>query len=280
MKKYFNATNIGTFCSILALFITIMVLEKNDMHAITNAVLAPFSESIRPGIDSSRLLHWFASTVGLIFYIFIAVSAWKWIKFLIKKEEYIEEPIVEGAIVEEHSDLSCGKEIAAMLDAIDNNETDININEKIFTYMNEFDKNVANIFELEQRDLKSFWVFEVIEDEAKNYVLIDINQVSRPTEEDKKIVKWSLMQTNPLFFYDDVKKAFKGENEEIAFVRNYGDFSLGYITLFKVKGSITPDRLVQLELASSYLMLLGKIDSLTKKMVKYIKDKEGTKYEG
>jgi hypothetical protein len=255
----FNLTNISSMITIISFIILAITLPKEELNTITNGFLFPFTEKLHLDMNTSRIYHWMTMMfTAFIYIIFIAGT----IRLFLKKEKTV------------YSEIFCQNEIAAMLDTVDSGSV-TTVNEKIITFLNEFDKNTANIFGLKNEELKSLWVFQIEGDEDNNYLIIDLNEKSVPSEEDKRIIKWALGQPNPQFWDDRIKKNFQGANEEFVFVRNYGEFRLGYALLFTKKEMITDQRLNQFHTASSFLMLLGKIDNLTEKMVKYIKEKEG-----
>ncbi|MRG87427.1 hypothetical protein [Salinibacillus xinjiangensis] len=274
LRKYLNVTYISSVLGIVSFVILAITLSKEHLNQVTSIVLFPFSERLQPGLISSRFSHWFAITCALILYILL-------IKGIIA--------LFQTKKVSTYPEMICQEEIAVMLDAVDSDD-DVHINEKMLAFMNQFDESVANIFQVDKSDLKSLWVLQMDQDEYissikkendeiyqsnhKSYLMIvNLNEHLKPTEEDKRIIRWALEQPNPQFWDDRIKHNFNGENREFVFVRNYGEFRLGYALLFKQQHIITQERLEQFQAASSYLMLLGKIDNLTKKMIKYILEK-------
>ncbi|MCP8615844.1 hypothetical protein [Salirhabdus salicampi] len=273
-RPLLNVTFVSSILGIISFFIFMITLPEKSLHLLSGFILFPFSEKIIPGADSHKLLHWLAIVVSIGFYIIFSLGL---VKLLYKKENKSYPKII------------CQDEIAAMLDAVESS-TDFHINEKIIHFMNEFDKTTAQMFGMDRKDLKSLWVLQMgqreyeqyfgkskvgrYDNENKTYLcIVDLNDESHPTEEEKRIIQWALRQPNPQFWDDRIKRNFRGVHKEFVFVRNYGEFRLGYALLFNQYGKVTEERLKQFHIASSYLMLLGKIDNLTEKMVKYIVEK-------
>ncbi|SET73693.1 hypothetical protein SAMN05421676_107130 [Salinibacillus kushneri] len=275
-RKFLNVTYVSSILGIFSFIILTATLSKDSLNKVTGLILFPFTEKLQPNMDSSRLIHWLAVSIALIFYILIT-------KGLVK---LFQKPV---KLRSSYPEMVCQNEIASMLDAVDS-EDDVKINEKIITFMKKFDEMVAEIFKMDKNDLKSLWVLQINKDEYHKTIekendefyhndhksilmIVNLNEQMKPTEEDKRIIRWALQQPNPQFWDDRVKRNFNGENREFVFVRNYGEFRLGYALLFKQQHMITEEKLQHFQAASSYLMLLGKIDNLTDKMIKYILEK-------
>lgn len=273
-RKHLSIGNISSILGIVSFIIAAITLSKEHLHLVTSTILFPFTEKLNPGIEGSRFIHWLVITLALIIYILFFTGM---MKLLMKRGK------------QQHPHIICQEEIAVMLDSIDAS-SELDINEKILKFMNTFDKEVANIFQLDPDVLKSLWVFQLkseeyalyfdndpaytVEEDEKSYLMIvDLDEKSEPSEEEKRIIQWALRQPNPQFWDDRIKENFKGKHREFVFVRNYGDFRLGYAILFKEEGKITKQKLEHFESASSYLMLLGKIDNLTTKMIQYLLEK-------
>jgi hypothetical protein len=270
-RKHFTVTNVSSVLGIISFVILAITLPKKDLNHLTSIMLLPLTEKLNPGITGTRFSHWVVISSSLLFYILVITA---FMKAFFHKHKTKSSPLI------------CQEEIAAMLDAIDVS-SNLNINEKILAFMKTFDEEVANIFGMEKEELKSLWVFQINEDEMvqlleedskklyeheqKSFLMIvDLDDQSMPSAEEKRIIQWALQQPNPQFWDDRIMRNFKGEYREFVFVRNYGEFRLGYAILLKEHGLITEEKLEQFQSASSYLMLLGKIDNLTSKMITYI----------
>jgi hypothetical protein len=271
--KHMNMANVSSVLGIISFIILVVTLSKEHLHQVTSAVLFPFTEKLNPGPDGSKFAHWLAISCALAIYSLFIYG----IVQIFKRKHVVESTII------------CQDEIAAMLDALDTGKGK-EINEKILEFMIKFDEEVANIFDITKKEMKSLWVFQMEKEEYVQYfpenangtyepneksylIIVDLNNKSMPTEEEKRIIQWALRQPNPQFWDDRIERNFKGEHREFVFVRNYGEFRLGYAILFKEQKRITEKKLLQFQSASSYLMLLGKIDNLTTKMIKYLLEK-------
>ncbi|QHS24221.1 hypothetical protein GWK91_15535 [Virgibacillus sp. MSP4-1] len=275
-RKFLNVTYISSILGIFSFIILTATLSKENLNEVTGFILFPFTDKLQPGLQSSRFIHWLVISLAMFFYIIM-------IKGIIR---LFQKPVQPQS---SYPEMVCQSEIASMLDAVDS-EDDAKINEKIITFMKKFDEMVAEIFEMDNNDLKSLWVLQMDKDEYQKSIekeneefyqndhksflmIVNLNEHLKPTEEDKRIIRWALQQPNPQFWDDRVKRNFNGENREFVFVRNYGEFRLGYALLFKHQHMITEEKLQHFQAASSYLMLLGKINDLTHKMIKYILEK-------
>ncbi|NBI28582.1 hypothetical protein [Chengkuizengella marina] len=222
----------------------------NVIHPILYYLVSWISHLEPPTIENNIIS--FFSILGIVIIVYLLmVGIYTVLKSVFYSYFWKKEVISQSVF---------GKEVAAVINAIDHQHSSINVNDKLVTLMTRVHDRVKEIFNFDNGNFQVLWITPDDSDEnGEDFLLTYLEDEVVDSITTNALVRTCLIQNDPRFvlkYVEDIVPSSQ-EIQQFAIVKNYGKFRLGLAIISKEKEVFNTENIEQFNDLTSYFLLLG-----------------------